>query len=83
MVVESMALQLFLVVAQNLKKPRVLAKEMLIVLTGLKPAIDCFRVCSGQEMEDHHAIEVSTELAITKFSEMVAESIPGCSRRMT
>ena len=41
MVVASMVLQLLLVVMQNKKKPPwVMAKEMLIVVTGMKAAVD-------------------------------------------
>ena len=38
MLVGSMVLQLLMVFAQNRKKPWVMAKEMLVVITGLKPA---------------------------------------------
>jgi len=38
MLVGSMVLQLLLVFVQNRKKPRAMAKEMLVVITGLKPA---------------------------------------------
>jgi len=78
MVVAGMVLLLLSVVGQNWKKPQVMAKEMLIVMTGLKPAVDCGRVCAGREMEEHHTFDVKTELVITKAAEMVCESIPGC-----
>ena len=29
-------------------------------------------------MEEHHAIDVRTELVVTKCTDMIAESIPGC-----
>jgi len=38
MLVGSMVLQLLVVFAQNRKKPSAMAKEMLVVMTGLKPA---------------------------------------------
>jgi len=38
MLVGSMVLQLLVVFAQNQKKPSAMAKEMLVVITGLKPA---------------------------------------------
>ena len=78
MVVGSLVLQLLMVFVQNRKEPWVMAKEMLIVLTGLKSAADCKRVCAGQEMEKHHAWDAKTELVATKGTEMIAESIPGC-----
>jgi len=43
MVLGSIVMQLLLVFGQNKKKPVVMLKEFLIVLTGLKPAIDCMR----------------------------------------
>jgi len=77
MVVASMMLKLALVFVQNRKKPWVMAYEMLIVLTAIKPAMDCYRVCIGQEMEEHHVIDAKYELVCTKCAEMVCESIPG------
>ena len=77
MVVGSIVLQLIVVFAQNKGKPRVLAKEMLIVVTLMKPAVDAFRVASGHEMDEHHAFDAKTELAFAKGIEMVCESIPG------
>jgi len=38
MLVGSLVLQLLVVFAQNRKKPSAMAKEMLVVITGLKPA---------------------------------------------
>ena len=78
MVVGSIVLQLIVVFGQNRKKPLVMAKEMLIVLTGMKLAVDCKRVVIGQEMEEHHVFDAKTELVCTMGIEMIAESIPGC-----
>ena len=77
MIVSSMMLQLLLVFVQNKGRPRVLMTEMLIVLTATKPAMDCYRCCAGQEMQEHHSIDAKTELVTTKMIEMFAESIPG------
>jgi len=77
MVVASMVIQLLIVFAQNRKKPWVMAKEVLIVLTGLKPGYDAAKVCSNQEMEEHHVLDAKVELVATKCVEMVCESIPG------
>jgi len=77
MVVASMVLQMFFVFIQNRKKPWVMAKEMLIVLTAMKPGYDCYKVVSGQEMEEHHAVDAKSELVASKGTEMVCESIPG------
>jgi len=78
MVVGSMVLQLLIVFVQNKSKPRLMATEALIVLSGLKPAFDCYRVVSGHEMEGHHTIDAKLELVCTKGIEMLCESIPGC-----
>ena len=82
MIVACMVCQLLIVFVQNKKKPLVMAKEMLIVLTGLKPGYDCFKVVSGFAMCEHHAFDAKSELAITKGIEMVCESIPGCIIQM-
>ena len=82
MVVASMALQLLCVFGNNKGKPWMVAREMLIVLSGLKPAVDSFRVCSGQEMEDYHAFDAKVELVVTKCAEMFCEAIPGCVLQM-
>ena len=78
----SMLLQLALVFAQNKEKPLLTVKEMLIVISGMKPGVDSYRVCSGQVMEVHHSVDAKTELVITKCIEMVCESIPGCVLQM-
>jgi len=78
MIVGSMMLQLLIVFVQNRKKARVLMTEALIVLTGLKPGVDCYRLCAAQEMEQHHLMDAQFELVATKCAEMIAESIPGC-----
>jgi len=77
MIVASMVLQLFLVFVQNTKTPWVMAKEMLIVLMMLKPGFDCYKVVSGQEMDEQHSVDAKTELVAAKAIEMVCESIPG------
>jgi len=82
MLAASMLLQIVLVFGQNRSKPWVVAKEVLIVMSGMKPGVDSYRVCSGQEMEVHHAFDAQTELVITKCIEMVCESIPGCCLQM-
>jgi hypothetical protein len=54
-----------------------MAKEMLIVLTGLKPGFDAYQVAKGSVRSAGAVFDPGTELAITKGGEMVAESIPG------
>jgi len=78
MIVASMALQLFIVFVQNRKTPLKIFREMLIVLTGLKPGFDAFFVCSGKEMDENQAFDAKIELMLTRCVEIVCESIPGC-----
>jgi len=49
MVVGCLVIQLVVVFVQHKGKKRVLAGQMLIVLTGLKPGFDAYNVCSGKE----------------------------------
>ena len=78
MVVASVVLQLLVVLIQNKGMPRVLVKEMLIVLTLMKPAFDCARVCAGREMKEHHVFGAHYELVLNRSIEMFCESIPSC-----
>jgi len=78
MIVASMVLQLLVAFGQNRKKPWVMLREMLIVLTGMKPAVDCKRVIADRAMEEYHSVDAKTELVMTKGIEMICESIPGC-----
>jgi hypothetical protein len=54
-----------------------MAKEMLIVLSGLKPGFDAYQVAKGTEQVVGAVVDPATELAFTKGVEMVCESIPG------
>jgi hypothetical protein len=70
--------QLFLVWVQTHKGPRrVMLKEMLVVLSGMKPGIDAKRVADGNEQAEHAALNPDVELAMTRGFEMAMESIPG------
>ena len=74
----SMFMQLVVTWLQNRKRPVVMLKDGLIVLTGLKPAYDAYKVATAKKMEAHHMMDSMNELVFVKASEMVAESIPGC-----
>jgi len=78
MIVGSMVSQLIIVYMQSRKKPRRMALEMLVVLTGLKPAFDASAVCSGKAMEEHQVMHPKMEMTMVKNAEVVCESIPGC-----
>jgi hypothetical protein len=70
--------QLLLVWGQCRKGPRrVMLKEMLFVLSGMKPGIDAKRVADGNEKAEHAAAPPDLELTGTRCCELVCESIPG------
>ncbi|GMI34278.1 hypothetical protein TeGR_g4020 [Tetraparma gracilis] len=77
----NMSTQLGIVYMQTRKgrgwKRRMLL-EMLIVVTAIKPGVDAWRVARGDEQHKHSAVDPETELAFSRASEMVFESIPGC-----
>ena len=77
MVGGSIFLQLVFVYVQNKKQKEGLAKELLVVLVGCKPAMDAFRVVGGAHMKEHHLVDAKTELTATKCIEMALESVPG------
>lgn len=71
-------LQLLTVVMQTRKASKAkMAKEMLIVLSGLKPGFDAYQVAKGAEQSVGALLDPATELVFTKVEEMVCESIPG------
>ena len=71
-------LQLILVWLQTRKASKAkMAKEMLIVLSGLKPGFDAYRVAKGAEQDVGAVFNPELEHVCTKSFEMVAESIPG------
>jgi hypothetical protein len=71
-------LQLVLVFVQTRNGAKAkMAKEMLIVLSGLKPGFDAYQVAKGAEQSAGAVLDPATEHVGTKMAEMVAESIPG------
>jgi len=62
MIMGSILLQLLMSFAQHRKKKRDLARELLIVIVGMKPVTDCYNVVSGKKMEQHHVLDPKTEL---------------------
>ena len=71
-------LQLIIVWLQTRKAPKAkMAKEMLIVLSGLKPGFDAYQVAKGAEQSVGAVVDPATEHVFTKGAEMVCESIPG------
>ena len=51
--------------------------ECLVILVGLRPALDAYRVSSAKTREEGQVFEPLLELMITRAIEMFAESIPG------
>jgi hypothetical protein len=78
MVGTCLLLQLLVAWLQTRKGPKAkMAKEMLIVLSGLKPGFDAYQVAKGAEQSAGAVMDPATEHVGTKMAEMVAESIPG------
>ncbi len=82
MVLSCLLLQSLVVYANNAKKMHVVAKELLWVFLGLKPALDASRVATGQKMDAHHIFEPLEEMTFTKASELFSEAIPGSVLQM-
>jgi len=73
----SIVAQLILAYVQNRKKSKwVILRELLIVLSGLKPAVDAYRVAMGYE-DELSALEPLVEMSLGKGAELACESIPG------
>ena len=71
-------LHLFLVFMQTRKGAKAkMVKEMLIVLSGLKPGFDAYQVAKGAEQSAGAVLDPATEHVFTKGAEVVCESIPG------
>ena len=80
----TLLLHLLLVIAQNKKRgAKVIAYEMLIVASMLKPAVDAKRVVKG-DAEEVGTLVMSrlTEDTIAKSAAMFGESIPSCVLQM-
>ena len=73
----SIVFQLILAYVQNRKKSKwALIRELLIVLSGLKPAVDAYRVATGysDELSTFNPLE---DMSAGKGIELACESIPG------
>jgi len=73
----SIVAQLILAYVQNRKKSKwVILRELLIVLSGLKPAVDAYRVATGYE-DELSALEPLMDMSLGKGAELACESVPG------
>ena len=83
MISASLALQILVVVVQNSHRgKRVVAREVLLVLSLLKAGIDAIRVARGDEHIAGCPVDPLTELMVSKCVELVCESIPGALLQM-
>jgi hypothetical protein len=82
--IASMGLQMLIVWAQNKKlgMKRVL-REWLPILLGYKPAVDAYKVATGEKQEIGTALDPMVEMTAIKLCEMFAEAIPGVIIQLT
>ncbi len=78
----SISLQLLIAYVQNRKKSKwAIFRELLIVLSGLKPAVDAYRVATGYS-DELSTLSPFQEMSFGKGAELACESIPGVSMKM-
>jgi hypothetical protein len=66
-----MAIQLLVVYGNGKKRGKLhVMKESMIVLSGVKPAVDAFRVIGGAKAHENDTIEPLYELLLAKVVEM-------------
>jgi hypothetical protein len=79
MLIVNMLAQLLLVWLQTTKGPKAtMLKDMLYVITAVKPGVDAWRVATGQDQNEYQVMPPERELLISKGGELVFEAIPGC-----
>ena len=72
----SLAFQLFVVLLQNRKMSlRIKAREVLIVLSFMKPGFDAYRVLQGGDKDPLLTIDPLVELILTKAGEVALEAL--------
>ena len=75
----NMLVQLLIVWMQTTKGPKAtMVKDMLYVVSAVKPGVDAWRVATGQDQNEYQMFTPKTELIISKCGELVFEAIPGC-----
>jgi len=75
----SISLQLLNAYVQNRKKSKwAIFRELLIVLSGLKPAVDAYRVATDYS-DELNTFDLLTDMSHGKITELACESIPGAS----
>jgi hypothetical protein len=74
----SIGIQMFTVWGQNRKLGMVkVVRECFPILIGFKPAVDAYRVATGEKQDAEQAFDALTEMTYMKGIEMFAEAIPG------
>ena len=74
----NLLLQLVIVYAQNRRKPGfVIVREMMIVLSCMKPGVDAYRVLQGGEKDPLLALDPLLEMVFSKATELALEALPG------
>jgi hypothetical protein len=75
----NMLFQLLLVWVQTTKGPKAtMIKDMMYVVSAVKPGVDAWRVATGQDQKEHQVLTPKTELLFSKGTEVIFEAIPGC-----
>ena len=75
----NMLMQLLIVWAQTTKGPKAtMVKDMLYVVSAVKPGVDAWRVATGLDQSEYQAFSPKTELMMSKATELMFEAIPGC-----
>jgi hypothetical protein len=79
MLIVNMLAQLSVVWLQTTKGPKAtMAKDMIYVVSAVKPGVDAWRVATGQDQNEYQVLTPKMELLISKYCELVFEAIPGC-----
>ena len=75
----NMLVQLLIVWAQTTKGPKAtMVKDMLYVVSAVKPGVDAWRVATGQDQNEYQVFNPKDELLYSKGTELMFEAIPGC-----
>jgi hypothetical protein len=75
----NMLVQLLIVWWQTTKGPKAtMVKDMLYVVSAVKPGVDAWRVATGLDQNEYQVLTPKMELLFSKGGELVFEAIPGC-----
>jgi hypothetical protein len=77
MILANLGFQILICFVQQRRNPKEFFREVGLVVLGLKPGYDAYRVATTQ-VNKLGIVDAKTEMMICKCSEMIFESIPGC-----